>query len=63
MGDTSNVCPICHKESLYIYLSCGEWVVGCDVCDIETEPKESQFEAEQEWERMMKDRLSFVINV
>ena len=61
--DGSDICPICHNESLYEECSCGEWVIGCDVCGIETEPCDSEYEALKEWEQMMNQKISFVTKV
>ena len=58
----SNVCPICHQESLYEGCSWGEkWVAGCDECGIETEPQDTEEEALLEWDRMMRERITLII--
>ena len=60
--DDSNVCPICHEESLYEQCIGGEWTVGCDVCGIKTEPQDTEEEALLEWDRMMRERKTFIIS-
>ena len=59
--EDSNICPICHQDSLYENFSCGEWTVGCDECGIETMPQSTEEEALLEWDRMMRERKTFII--
>ena len=62
--EDEDVCPICHKHSLYTQCTCfGEWTIGCDECEIETGVCGSYEEAEQEWQAMMKNRKSFVVDL
>ena len=62
-NDQSDVCPICHNHSLFVNCSLGEWSIGCDECGIETDICDSYEEAEEEWEKMMSQRISFVTKV
>ena len=62
--EDEDVCPICHQHSLYIQCTClGEWTIGCDECEIETGICNSYEEAELEWQAMMKNRKSFVVDL
>ena len=59
--DKNNICPICHNDSLYEECMSGVWKVGCDECGIETEPQDTEEEALLEWDRMMRERKTFII--
>ena len=61
MNNNEDVCPICHEESVYAECMCGEWVIGCSECNIETEPCDSYEEASKQWETMMKNRIKIII--
>lgn len=61
--DNSDICPICKNDSLYVQGMLGDWVVGCSECGIETEECDSYEEAIERWDRMMKERISFITKV
>lgn len=61
--EDNNVCPICHNESLYVECSLGEWIIGCEECGIDTGPCNSYEDADEKWNRMMKERVSFITRV
>lgn len=55
-----DLCPICGNHSLYAQCSCGEWVIGCEECEIETDICDSYEEADEQWNTMMKQRITFI---
>lgn len=56
-----DVCPICHEETLFAECMCGEWVIGCENCDIQTEPCSSYEEANEQWNTMMANRVKILL--
>lgn len=51
MGD-KELCPKCHRPTVYSTHSLDRWTIGCIMCGLETKPYDSWKKARAEWDLM-----------
>lgn len=54
MGDFKEVCPKCHRSSVYSMHSLDRWTIYCYSCGLETKPYDTWKKARAEWDKMVE---------